>query len=733
MINKRSFLDRSSLKVLISIVLIIALLSVLFVSARTGFPSVYYDGFAHNVLIFLFVNLNLVLLCVLMFVVGRNVVRLLFEWKNNILGSKLRVKLVCLLVGLVLVPTVLLFILASSLFTSAMEGWLGGEARETRMAALTVAREHYATVEDSTVRHLEGLAQQLPTTSAREVKSVITHYRRIAGMVVVALFRGPSDEIAISVAPQRGEYARQQLRSADPGLINRTLLGEKIIIAGDEKRGGELVKVYVPAKLEGKPVVLVGITIFPAKVITAFHHISEAFQDYEQLRLFRSPIRSGYLLTFTMVSGMILFSALWVAFYLARQIVGPIEALANATSQVAKGDYSIRIDSRGDDELSYLVLSFNTMVADLRNSRADAEARRLLIEVILRHLAVGVVSVDRERNITLMNPAARALFGIDVDPVGVKLAGIVPPECDESIDSIFEEGEATLLSEVVNQDLRLSRQGRELEIVMTTSPMYGPDKNLIGAVLLFDDVTELTQAQQMAAWREVARRIAHEIKNPLTPLQLSAQRISKLLPNSEEFRSLRESADTIVEHVGSIQRLANEFSRFARMPTADRRLADLNVVVSDVLEGYAADVTRITFQGITDPRLPEFYFDSEQLRRVLINLLDNAADALRDFESGDEHFQPRIAVNTKFDRKRRRVVLEVIDNGPGVPADKKGRVFDPYFSGKKGGTGLGLAIVTTIVADHQGRIRLYDNRPHGVRFVIELPLEPRGMRPREAD
>ncbi len=697
---------------------------VLWVIRSATFPNLEYEGLTQNVAILLFVNLNLVFLCLLVFLVGRNVVHLLFDWRNNILGAKLRVKLVCLLVGLVLVPTALLFLFANRLFSSAMEGWLAGEARETRLAALSVAREHFASVEDSAIRHLESIATKISNTSLGELSEILSSERRLARMAVIAIDAGSKDSLIISHAPQRDDYARRRINQIEPEVITRVLRGERVILSSNGEKEEESIAIFLPVKIAGKPGVLIGISLFSEKISKAFRHISDAFRDYEQIRLFRAPIRSGYLLTFTMVTGMILFSAIWVAFYLARQIVGPIESLVSATSKVARGDYSIRINAKGDDELSYLVRSFNTMVADLQESRAQAEQRRLLIEVTLRHLTIGVVSINKEQQITLMNPAARLLFGVDVDLdlVDAKLKDLLPTEWRGSIDAILDDAEGGS-PELLVQDLKLSRQGRELEIVMTAGPMYGADKALIGAVILFDDVTELNQAQQMAAWREVARRIAHEIKNPLTPLQLSAQRIHKLLPTDDSYRSLRESAETIVENVGSIERLANEFSKFARMPTAEFRLADLNEIVADILESYATDVPKIFFQGITDTRLQPFYFDPEQIRRLLINLIDNSVDALRYFVSPDNHFQPRIAVNTKCDRKRRRVVLEVIDNGPGIPDDQKGRVFDPYFTNKKGGTGLGLAIVNSIVADHQGRIRIFDNIPSGVRFVVEIPLE----------
>ena len=250
----------------------------------------------------------------------------------------------------------------------------------------------------------------------------------------------------------------------------------------------------------------------------------------------------------------------------------------------------------------------------------------------------------------------------------------------------------------------------------------GEEGAFLGTLLLFDDITDLARAQAMSAWREVARRIAHEIKNPLTPIQLSAQRLHKHLAETPGREELIESADTIVENVEIITKLANEFSRFARMPTAEPRLADLNSMISDAVSMLAANESQIVFQFIADNKIPEIHVDIGQIRAVLINLLDNAAAALNAEENRPSTAgRSKIVVRTTYNRKQKTVQIEVSDNGPGIPAADRFRIFQPYFTTKKGGTGLGLAIVNTIIRDHQGDIRVYDNAPRGVKFIVELP------------
>jgi two-component system nitrogen regulation sensor histidine kinase NtrY len=290
-----------------------------------------------------------------------------------------------------------------------------------------------------------------------------------------------------------------------------------------------------------------------------------------------------------------------------------------------------------------------------------------------------------------------------------------------------EDAEAS----VVEQELAIESQGRELKVLLTAGRIRKDATSRMGTVLLFDDITELTKAQQMAAWREVARRIAHEIKNPLTPIQLSAQRLQKLTHGAVEGSPIAESVQTIVENVDSIKRLANEFSNFSRMPTAELRRASLNALIADVLAPYAENHERITFQFIADGKAPDILMDREQVRRALMNLIENAANALLESSLSWGAESPRIVVRTEYLKARRVVLCEIIDNGPGVTSADKTRIFEPYFSTRKDGTGLGLAIVTSIVSDHQGVIRVFDNQPRGAKFQIEFPEEPRAVTQRK--
>jgi two-component system nitrogen regulation sensor histidine kinase NtrY len=328
-----------------------------------------------------------------------------------------------------------------------------------------------------------------------------------------------------------------------------------------------------------------------------------------------------------------------------------------------------------------------------------------------------------------VNTAARQLLDITCPETtlpGNHLDRVVPDEQYQQIAHLVEVlealGSAQDTSAAVEVEIKLRRESRELLVVCTAGRIETGDKGSLGYVLLFDDVTELSRAQHLAAWRDVARRIAHEIKNPLTPLQLSAQRLERLLQTTEVSGAASESVRSIVEHVEIIKRLANEFSEYGRMPTAQFSPSDLEVLLRSAYETFKTNNPDIEFSFATKEKVPEMLLDPEQIRGVLINIFSNAVAAVRS-QPGERGHQV-VQVSVGFDRSTGRARIEIADSGPGIPAADKSRVFEPYFTTKKGGTGLGLAIVSSVVSDHQGEVAVFDNTPHGARFVLILPQHP---------
>jgi two-component system nitrogen regulation sensor histidine kinase NtrY len=686
----------------------------------------------NNLLFFLLVNLLIVILCVLVFLVGRNVVKLIFDRRRNILGSKLRLRLVAAFVGLTLIPTSLLFVLASDLLSQAMEGWFSTQVEASVESAVELARNHYAAVRTLAERSSRRAATDLAEPGRLGVD-------RPAFLEALERTRQEYDLFAARFYPRADAPPHEAMNAAatlepfsepaiDRAALGRAFAGE-MGVTSDEKSASQFVRVYLPVSSPGFHGVLVTSTRIQPEISHALGIVTDSFNEYEQLKFFKQPLRLGYLLTLAMITLLILFSAIWIAFYLARELVVPIQRLAEGTEAVARGNYDFQIRTSGDDEIGSLVRSFNRMTTDLKNSRRDAERRRLFIETILSNLAVGVVGLDTNRIVTSANAAAARIYELSEDTmIGRSIDAVLKPVDLEPIEILLgaiagEEAIPQLTSDVAECELNIVSQGRELKIICTAGKIIDLSGRWSGTVLLFDDITDLSKAQHMSAWREVAQRIAHEIKNPLTPIQLSAQRLARLLAGSDIAPAVRESTQAIVENVDSIKRLANEFSHFARMPTAEFKIADVNHLIADTLAPYAENHSEIVFQFIPDTRVPDIVMDPEQVRRCLMNLIDNAIAACTGSPPSDTG--ARILVRTDYDKRRRMVVLEVSDNGPGIPPGDKSRIFEPYFTTKDAGTGLGLAIVTSIVADHQGYIRCYDNHPRGTKFIIELPVSPR--------
>lgn len=694
---------------------------------------------ASNLLVFTVVNLTIVVICILAFLIGRNVVKLVFDRQRNILGSKLRMRLVVAFVSLTLVPTVILFMLASGLLTSAMEGWISNQVETSLTGAVEVAKQHFATFRESTQRSAETIVQGLQRRlrsngDMGEEKQWLEDQRVAYGLYSLRIIGKERDEI---VRVQNAAAAIETF--SEPPLeedaLTRGLGGERAVVFA-ERGSAQYVRVYLPVRGAGRQLVLVTTSRINPELSQAIASVNDSYKDYQNLKFFKNPVKSGYLLTLAMITGLILFSAIWFGFYMAREITTPIQRLAEGTREIAKGNYDFEIPAPGDDEIGVLVRSFNTMIADLKHSRAEAERRRVYLETLLANLAIGVIGVDHRKTVISVNSAAAALCALHepAAALGKKLDAVLEQALFDQIRPLLDgiedrdgvpgsEGDAALVAE---GELRIPAQGRELKVVCTVGKVLDHNGAWLGTVLLFDDITDLSIAQHMSAWREVARRIAHEIKNPLTPIQLSAQRLLKWAAGgtAPAGSPVNEATQTIIENVDSIKRLANEFSNFARMPTADFESGDLNQLISDVVAPFAEIHTEIAFHFIADSKLPAVLMDREQLRRMLMNLLDNAIAALLREESASDEGR-RVVLKTRYNRRAQRVSIEVSDNGPGITESDKARIFEPYFTTKKEGTGLGLAIVTSIVADHQGSIRVYDNQPHGATFIIDFPITPK--------
>jgi two-component system nitrogen regulation sensor histidine kinase NtrY len=480
---------------------------------------------------------------------------------------------------------------------------------------------------------------------------------------------------------------------------------------------GEVITGIAPIFSEGREVVgVVAASHFiPKSLSTKMREISQAYVEYKQLKILKKPIKFSYMMALLMVTLLIIFSASWFGFRLSKEITVPIKELAEATHRIASGDLNFRIQMKAADEIGMLVQSFNQMTGDLQVSRSELEQRRKYMEIVLKNVAAGVISIDERGMITTINTSAEQMLEVKgEDVLDKRFSKVLPQEYVERIEELMNDLKSSP-REFIESQLTLNLKGKSLSLMINLTALKDEEGKSIGVVAVFDDLTQLIKVQRMAAWREVARRIAHEIKNPLTPIQLSAQRLRKryLGKLKEDGEVFDDCTRTIVKEVEDLKGMVNEFSNFARLPASQPTPNHLNEIIQETLVLFQEARRSVRFEFIPQD-LPVFNIDRDQMKRVMINLIKNSLAAIE--KEGE------IKIQTSYDSNLQMVRLEVSDNGSGISDEDKGRLFEPYFSTRRTGTGLGLTIVNTIIADHNGYIRVRDNPPGGTTFVIELPV-----------
>ena len=454
-------------------------------------------------------------------------------------------------------------------------------------------------------------------------------------------------------------------------------------------------------------------------------------QQRQQLRIYKTQM----LLTLLLFTILLMFSATWFALFLSKQVTVPIQALAEATQEIIAGNFGTRVNVQAQDELETLVRSFNRMTGQLGDSRRqidvftqnlqqavqELERRRTLMETILENIPTGVISVDETEIIRRVNPAAVRMFG-EGSKQAVNFAELLGEPAARAVHTLMRR---SLRLGTASQELEFAMAGRLLHAAVTVSSL-GPRRTNRGYVVVVDDLTDLLRAQKAAAWQEVAQRIAHEIKNPLTPIQLSAQRLSRYLERNRSnpqksdppdlIRLVGECSGLIQREVSVLESLVGEFSQFARFPTARLSLPYPNEIVAEALAVFGGRLDGISVRTELAPELPSIRADGELLRRVIVKLIDNAAEAMVGSSV------KVLILCTRFNNDREIVEIIVADSGYGISPEDKDRLFLPHFSTKDRGTGLGLAIASRIMAEHHGSIRVEDNSPIGAKFILQLPM-----------
>ncbi|MDO8724368.1 MAG: ATP-binding protein [Syntrophales bacterium] len=686
-----------------------------------------------NVLIFGLINVNIILVIFLLFLIIRNVVKLVFERRRGVIGSKLRTKLVAAFVGLSLVPTAILFIVAINFLSYSIDNWFNLKIGEALKQTIEIAQVYYQQTADHAKYYARQISEDITKNRlyvegrSEYLRTLIEQRQKNYKLGLLGVYFDNKKETLAMSDPL---HPRLALKPFAPKILEE-VYGGKESSTVQQSEGGDLISGLAPIYSYLMPKEVIGVVAvsyyIPKGLVDKMAAVSKTSEQYRQLDLLKNPIKLSYIITLFIVMLLIIFSATWFGIFLANGITVPIQDLAEATRRIARGDLEHQINVVANDEIGVLVDSFNQMTRDLQKSNGELkqanislEERRKYTETVLGHVSAGVISVDKDGVIATINSAAEKMFDIKTEKVINRRYGdVLIPEHLALVDEIVKEIRSNH-KDFIEQPIELTLKDRALSILMTTTVIKDDEGEETGMVVVFEDLTELQKAVRATAWREVAKRMAHEIKNPLTPVQLSAQRLQKKYGDKlgEDGAVFEECTRTIIKQVEVLKNMVNEFSHYARLPVVNPALNNLNEVIGESITLFQEGRKDIhfNFQGGED--IPKLNFDGEQIKRVMVNLLDNAVAAVVGREGV-------IEITTSFDGRTRKAKVEVADNGCGIPAGYKMKMFEPYFSTKKSGTGLGLAIVSSIISDHSGHISVRDNPAGGTIVAFELSGMPR--------
>jgi two-component system nitrogen regulation sensor histidine kinase NtrY len=692
----------------------------------------FQPNFLASALLFGLTVLNLSLLFVLVFVLGRNLVRMLMEWRRGVFGARFRVQLLLVFLLMAIAPSMLILLVGSDLIRQTVDRWFNVDVERMLVSSQTLgAALDLSTLEASRV-HARLLAREiearglLAESEQGRLRRAMEARARERELDLVNVYAGGREVVAVMDPrlPTTWDSA-SGLALAEAALAGHEV--EASLAFG----AGRLARVAAPVRgADGTPEGAVVVSTFlPADVAQAVREVRDGYTKFRETQTYREPILAFYRSLYLFPALLILFGAVWLALYLARRITTPLRLVAEGAQRIAAGERGVRVDfPSGSEEFRALIASFNRMSERLARSEEEVEfsrgglvrknqeleERRRLTETVLEAVGTGVVVVDQEATVTAVNAAAQRLLELDAGTVGQSLDRVLRGPGREEIHALV----LRLLSGRVSRQEReviVPSHERDRHLAVTVVSQPGSLGSAPGALVVVDDLTPLMRAQKVAAWGEVARKLAHEIKNPLTPIQLSAQRVRKAWLKSDPAfeKILTECTRAIVDEVEALKNLVDEFAQFARLPAASLQPASLHDVIDQALSLYDGLFPGVVFERRLAPDLPPLRLDPDQMKRALINLVDNAVEATEG--------KGRILVATEYDRAEGRARLVVADDGPGIAPADRDRLFVPHFSTKKRGSGLGLAIVNRIVQEHLGAIRAEDNAPRGARFVVELP------------
>lgn len=695
--------------------------------------------FLSSVGFFGLLNLNVILLIGLAWLLFRNVGKLYWERRHRVLGSSLKTKLVVSFLSFSIIPTLVLFVISSLYINSSFDKWFSIKIKNTLQASIELTQNYYKNADQTALHfadHVSGRLSQLIENLGNQphpIQKLLEEYKSLLALHAVEYYPAPLEQ---RLWAKRSEIPEIPRLSVD--FLSRIQSGVRAstiqhIQSGDLIRAG--VPVLVDTRVRG---ILVVSTFVPVSLAHQISEITQVFGDYKEANPLQYPIKTAYFVLLVIITLVIIIVAIWIGLYLAKELTVPLERLVLGAQAVGSGNFDIRIPlSSHQDELTAVVLAFNRMIDDVKAKEDSLRARTLQTEAILANVGTGVIVIGSAGEVLNCNRAARVILALEpTSQVGRKYSAFFGRSdlspLHDYIAGLLGAGKEGSSSGTAFQWL-LTQDNVQRSLVTMAAPLFKESgKELWGLVLVVDDLTDLVKAQREVAWREVARRIAHEIKNPLTPIKLSAQRLQRRLQHlvGNDAQLVKECTDTIIQQTNELRDMVNEFSQFARLPEVNPAPNDLNEVIQEVVTLYAQAHPSIQFTFVAESRLPIFNFDRDQIKRAIVNVVDNAVSVLK--EDGKQRIRT-IRIETHYHSELQLAVTSIQDNGPGMTDETLARAFEPYFSTRKEGTGLGLAITKRIINDHDGFVRIFSKSSTpdtlegpGTQFVIELPTTHKG-------
>ena len=702
--------------------------------SQTAFDlTLLRPGNNQQIVVFYALSLLISLLFVaLTFVLARNLLKLFAERRLGVLGSKFRTRMVVGALLLSFVPVMVMYWFAYGLMNRSIDKWFSTPVEEVRAdthAMASLLGEYAAQNARAEASAIAASSETQRGFSGHGFSPLLaefqSHQITLQGGFAVAVQGGNAEVSFNAPASWPMLKTRLPLAEAAAGRPARFTWAQTEYTLGSARVGSD-------------GLILVGIPL-PREFSRTVQQVEASQQRYFELAYERRLVRRTYMGLLLLLTMMVLFVTTWLALFLSKLVTRPLAALAEATQEISRGRLDYRIDVSAADEIGDLVRSFNRMAEELETSRRQIEAssrdataanaeldqRRRQMETILESIPTGVLSLDADRRVTHANQALQRMFYpegyADGRPMlrGARLADIFPSEVLQDLEPLLRRADRMGMT---TSQMETPLQRTSLNVAVTVTILRHQDQRS-GYVIVFEDLSDLLKAQKQAAWREVARRVAHEIKNPLTPIALSAERIQRHLeratvPDKASLEIVRSCAETIAGAVETVRRLVDEFSALARFPASNPQPADINEVIESALAMFNGRMDGIGLHKALAPDLPKVMADAEAIKRAVANLVDNAAEAMQN------SLVREIQISTSLVASRDAVEITIADTGHGVTRELKEKLFLPYFSTRKRGTGLGLAIVSRVIEEHHGSIRVEENQPVGARFIVELPVVP---------